>query len=149
MPSEDVIEGRCGCGACRCNLPAQTWRRGDEYYGSGTCCPECHYRLDPDGFARRMVDATVEDVREAIASAEALAKTAKDDGYIYIQAWRQGQADALKRLLPDNREAELEAEMAAAGYVEPKDERIGDIMRGGYKFTPEQARRMSEEELHE
>lgn len=110
----DVIEGRCGCGNCvretgeaccwwNCQIKNAPFASHKAYVYEG-CCSYCHYRLDADGFARRMVDLTIRKLRERIADTRA--------GNNMIQAShpeeREFAAVELERLLPseeaDNRE---------------------------------------------
>jgi len=78
----DVIEGKCGCGNATWHEDWKEWRAGYELcqpessddtlcvdddfvmmYLEKGYCPRCGYRLDPDGFARRMVQVTMQQAR--------------------------------------------------------------------------------------
>jgi len=125
MPTDDVREGLCGCGACE-------WHKfttPDWYFdadgsllklGAGSSCPICHYRLDPDGFARRMLGATVEELRERISTLQARAANADNEAteeeavgglcegeladLRSIAAENYNRADELERLLREEAE---------------------------------------------
>jgi len=85
----DVVEGKCGCGYAKWHSDRQQWYTTHQVWHSevssnplcfesiaitvyldGGYCPRCGYRLDPDGFARRMVDITVEELRERVGVLE-------------------------------------------------------------------------------
>lgn len=93
MQTPDVIEGRCACGVCvaeedgdlhklvwvfaiaRDILFVRSWGKyviegeplPEEVLVRVRSCPVCHYRLDADGKARRMLDWTVGGLRTRIA----------------------------------------------------------------------------------
>jgi len=115
---KDVIEGKCGCGACmhvvNKRLGWSGWLIEDLHPTclfsmvdgvnpvKVACCPWCHYRLDPDGFARRMVNKTVEEVREDIARLDAwMEDFGGNRGLIESTERNRGALRELKRLLPE------------------------------------------------
>lgn len=120
MPTEDVLEGRCGCGRCKYIGPLNGWRTcngsiGDSSDGKAASCPHCHWKLYPDGFARQMADCTVEKLREMIADHDRIARLEWEDYHALNGTDQQSsandtanaantaetRADELKRLLPE------------------------------------------------
>ena len=106
MPTEDVKKGECGCGLCE-HLGSRGWIShhgsvGDSMRGEVAYCPHCRWKLNPDGFARRMVDWTVEEARPAIEQIVALLLLRP---LAVPGAWSEEinaqLADELKRLLPE------------------------------------------------
>lgn len=106
MPTEDVIQGQCGCGCCIYRSDHWSYRHDayDDAFGYGfpepNHCPWCRWEFGEDGFARRMVDVTVEDLRARIASL----RTGENLQQYLPSAF--GRADELELLLSEEADSE-------------------------------------------
>lgn len=101
----DVLKGRCGCETCEWSEEEDGWVCGgtamsEGYYQTEGFCFDCGWKLEYEGRAYRMLDATVKELRDSITALNqyAVKCLADDDKMGHDEA--VGGAHELRQLLP-------------------------------------------------